>query len=88
MEKVILDHVPLVTQAEDEFLETVMGKDLHDMEKDRDSSDFDQRFRLEFRLLTETFTLSTADDDDFHKQSFRYRDPSVFLKRNIPPLSL
>jgi hypothetical protein len=59
----ILYFLALVTEAEYEVPEAVMGVALHDMPEDGHSADFDQRLWDLFRLLPEPGPLPSAEYD-------------------------
>ena len=53
VKKISLDLLSLVTQGENEFVETVLGIVLHDMPEDGLSSDWDHGFRAVFCLFAQ-----------------------------------
>src|SRR5665648_333868 len=61
--EVLFDHVALVTQADDEIVETIVAVDLHDMPEDRLISDLDHRFRLQMSLFRDTSAKTSCEDD-------------------------
>ena len=67
VEEVILDHIALVPQAEDEVGLLVMGINLHDVPKDWPAPDLNHWLGAEFSLLTQAGASPTAKNHDFHK---------------------
>jgi hypothetical protein len=68
--EVLLDHIALVTKANDEVGYAVVRVCLHDMPKDRSSADLDHRLRPNDRLFGQSRTKSAGKDDCLHDASF------------------
>ncbi|MNE07995.1 hypothetical protein D3C80_1006370 [compost metagenome] len=64
--EVLLDHIALVTEANHEIVDPVVGVDFHDVPNDGLATNFDHRFRAQMRLFTDTGTQATGQDDCFH----------------------
>ena len=58
--EVILDHVPLVTEAKNEFLESEGGIKLHDMPQNGAVADMDHRFGTILGFLPQPGSLAAA----------------------------
>src|SRR5690606_4079018 len=66
--EVVLDHLTLVAEAEDELPMPEMGVVLHDVPEDRLRTHRHHRLRAKLRLLAEAGSLATAKDHDLHTQ--------------------
>src|SRR5207253_8090040 len=66
IEEVALDDPALVTQAEDEVGETVLGEALHDVPQDRPAADGDHRLGDVIRHVADAGALAAAQDGHLH----------------------
>ena len=64
--EVLLDHVALEAQADDEFVDPVGGVDLHDVPKDRLASDFHHRLRAHLRFLAYARAKTSSENHSLH----------------------
>jgi hypothetical protein len=64
--KVLLDHISLVTQADHEVGDAVMGIDLHDMPQDRFTADLHHRLGMKSGLLGDAGAVAAGQDYRFH----------------------
>ena len=67
--EVLLDHVSLVTKADDEIVEAIVTIDLHDVPEDRAAADFHHRFGTDRGFLAKPRAHSTSKDDYFHHKN-------------------
>ena len=69
MEKIVsevfLDAISLISQADDEVVETKMGIGLHDMPENWLLTDFNHRFRLQVGFFTDSCAETTCKDNYF-----------------------
>jgi hypothetical protein len=85
--EVFLDHVTLVTQANDEVVDIVSRVDLHYMPKYRLAADFDHGFGLEVRFLTDARAIAPRKNDSFHdKFNSGEKIQGVLEDRRILPI--
>ncbi len=64
--EVSLDVVALVSQRDHEFVEAVMGIDLHDVPQDRASADLDHRLGTDDGFFNQTRSLAPRENCHFH----------------------
>ena len=64
--EILLDHVALVAEADDEIVDAVMGVDLHDVPEDRLAADLDHRLRPQVGFLGDAGAQAAREDDRFH----------------------
>src|SRR5262249_12166160 len=67
IEKVLLDRFGLVSERNDEFLETIGRINGHDVPKYRSSADLDHRFWPNGRLFSQPCPLSAGKNHRFHQ---------------------
>ena len=67
----VLDHLALVTEAKDEFLEPVRGINLHDMPENGAIADGHHGFGPILGFLPQPGALASAQDDDFHNAGLK-----------------
>ena len=67
VEEEVLDHVTLVTQADDEVVVPEVGVVLHDVEQDRPVGDRHHRLRDAGRRLLDPETEPTTEENDLHR---------------------
>ena len=67
MREILLDHVPFVSEADDEVVVAVMGVGLHDVPEDRTLTDLDHRFWLQVGLFADPCSETTCQNDDLHE---------------------
>jgi hypothetical protein len=60
VEEILLDHLALVAERDDELVDPVAPVDVHDVPQDRLAADLDHRLRLERRLLRQPRTQTAA----------------------------
>ena len=65
--KILLDDVALVAEADDEFIDAVMGIDLHDVPDDRHAADLDHRLRLDVGFLGKPRSKAAGEENCFHR---------------------
>src|SRR5258706_595778 len=70
--KIFLNHLPFVTEAENEVFMPVMRVKFHDMPKDRPLSNGDHRLGPELGFLAQTRAQSPTKNDDFHRLNVRF----------------
>jgi hypothetical protein len=68
--EILLDHIALVTKANDEVIHAIVSVRLHDMPKDWSSADLDHGLRSDDRFLGESRTKSASKDDCLHEAPF------------------
>src|SRR5579875_671063 len=78
VKEVISNDIPLVTQTNHEFRETVMGINFHDVPQDRHITNSDHRFRSKLRFLPQPGTQTARQNYNFH------RTPSVIYSVRPP----
>src|SRR5215471_1790994 len=66
VQEVVLDHVAAVAEAQNEFPQSVVGVDLHDVPEDWVSSDLDHGLGAEFGFFPQAGAESTAQNNDLH----------------------
>src|SRR5713226_9507631 len=78
--KIFLDHVPLITQTNDEIRQSIMAVDFHDMPQDRTPADLNHRLRLDRSLFRNASTRSARKNDDLHDLPKRGRRAQLVCK--------
>ena len=71
VEEVLLHHLGLVAEGEDELPEPVGRVDLHDVPQHRPVADLDHRLRPDAGLLLQPRAHAAREDDDSHLMSVR-----------------
>ena len=71
--KVLLDHIPFITQTNDELIQSMGGVDLHNMPKDWLPPDFDHGLGPRRCFLTDTGAQTSCQDNYFHSL-FLFKD--------------
>jgi hypothetical protein len=66
IEEIFLDHVALVTKADDEIIHAMCGVKLHDVPQNRFATDFDHGFGAKGGFLRKAGSKSPGKDDRFH----------------------
>ena len=61
-----LDHIALVTTADDKLIDSIGTVAFHNVPKDRLAPNFNHRLWFEVRLFTDASTQPTSKDDCFH----------------------
>ena len=64
--KILLDDVALVAEADDEFIDPMVGIDLHDVPDDRHAADLDHRLRLGVRFFRKSRSKTAGKKNCFH----------------------
>ena len=64
--EILLDHIALVAEADDEILDAVMGVDLHHVPENRHAADLDHRLGPEVRFLRNAGAQAARQNDRFH----------------------
>ena len=64
--EVFLDHIALVTEANDEIVNAMMRIHFHDVPQNRLAADFDHRFGLQMRFLADTRAQPACQNNGFH----------------------
>ena len=66
MAEILLDHDPLIPEAQDEIPDPVMGVEFHDVPEDRHAADLDHRLRPRLGLLGDACAAAAGEDDRLH----------------------
>ncbi|MNM82275.1 hypothetical protein D3C81_943020 [compost metagenome] len=64
--EVLLDHIALVAQADDEVIDAKVRVDLHDVPDDRLAAYLDHRFWPQVGFFADTRTQAAGQNDCFH----------------------
>ena len=67
--EILLDHIALVTQADDEVVDAVRSVHLHDVPEDGSPADLDHRLGTQVRFFRDAGTQATREQYGFHMGS-------------------
>ena len=73
VQKILLDHLAAVAEAEHEVSEAVMRVELHDVPENGTASHLDQGLRTELGLFAQARAESAAEDDCLHLDAYILR---------------
>ncbi len=68
--EILLDHIALVAEANDEIVEAVLTVDFHDVPEDGPPADLDHRLGANAGFFGQTSAHSTGQNDSFHQPTF------------------
>ena len=83
VEKIVLDHIALVTQGNNEVVVAVVHVNLHDMPEDGVASDLNQGLRPEFRLFLHPGTFSAAQNYRLHSFWDLSKNPASIARAGL-----
>src|SRR5882762_4700371 len=66
--EILLDDVALVSEANHEFVDSIVRVNLHDVPQYWPATNFDHRLRLEMGFLAYASAESSSENDCFHRQ--------------------
>ena len=86
--EILLDHVALVAEADDELLHAERRIQLHDVPENRPRADFHHGLRPRVRLLGDARALAAGENDALHARARRQvRDTARSAPRKMSPCS-
>ena len=84
----LLDQVALVSQAQDEFIDTMAGIHLHDVPEDGPAADLDHRLGAHGAFLADPGAQAAGQNDQLHGVAFRNTEAAIIANCYIEAASI